>query len=218
MLGIISSTITIITASRQVFDAAKDAQGLHEAFKRVSENMPLVLDTLHDAKQVQLRSITEFEGSSDGAKRDAIENSAKAIKPAMATCEENVRKLQKMFEEVVPGDESTRMQRYWKAVQTATPGKKRRVEELMKEILEKLQILHIIRFFKDSTKSQRLANALEGINQVPSSLSDEDGRYSHFGSGSLNVNTSTGVQRNYTYGGGSGKMFNAETQHFGGME
>ena len=140
----------------------------------MSETIPLVLDTLRDAKQIQLRAITEFEASLDPAERDAMEESAKAIKPVLTTCKENVGKLQKIFEEVVPGSESTRTQRYWKALQTLKPGKSRRAEDLMKEVLEKLQLLHVNRFFKDGITSQKLDEALDDITKVPSSLPDEN--------------------------------------------
>jgi hypothetical protein len=52
VLGIISSAISLIEASQEIYDAATNAQGLHEAFRKVAENIPLVLDTLHDAKQI----------------------------------------------------------------------------------------------------------------------------------------------------------------------
>jgi len=53
VLGLISSAIAIIDASQKIYDAAKDASGLHKAFKKVAENIPLVLDTLKAAEKAQ---------------------------------------------------------------------------------------------------------------------------------------------------------------------
>lgn len=211
VLGTIAAAIAIIQASERVYDAARNASGLHEAFRKVAENMPIVLDTLQHAEQV-------FQPPDDGAQRDALEQAAKAAEPIMTTCEDNVRQLRDIFERVVPGGEAGRRERYLKALQSAMPGKKRKVEELMKEILEKLQLLHTNQFFKDSTRSGQLSQALEELAQVPSSLPEPDGRYHHSGSGSMNVNPGSGTQYIYSQSGESNRQFNAHTQHFGSVE
>lgn len=41
-LGLISSVIAIVDATKKVFDAASDAAGLPEAFREVSGRLPLV--------------------------------------------------------------------------------------------------------------------------------------------------------------------------------
>jgi hypothetical protein len=61
-------------------------------------------------------------------------------------CEENAKKLQEIFQKVVEDDDTSWVERYKKATQAVMPGKKRKVEDLMKEILEKLHLLHIRRF------------------------------------------------------------------------
>jgi hypothetical protein len=43
VLGLISSTITVIETCKTLYDAAHDASGLPEAFRKVAENIPLVL-------------------------------------------------------------------------------------------------------------------------------------------------------------------------------
>ena len=213
VLGLITSAITLIETSKSVFDAAKDAKGLHEAFRKVSENIPLVLEILKDARKVQKHAGTTYEESNDPASKKALEESAKATKPMFKTCEEDAQQLRDIFEKVVPGDDATWADRYWKAAQSVMPGKKRKVEDLMKEILQKLELLHTNHFFKDAARCQKLKAAVEVLSKIPPSLTEEDSRYHHSGSGSLNVNAGDGTQRNYTQSGGSGRQYNGDTQH-----
>lgn len=211
VLGVISSALTIIEASKNVYESAKSASGLHEAFRKVAENIPLVSDTLRQAKRV-------FEAPSDTSTANAVEQAAKDAGPVITTCEENVRQLRDIFERVVPGDDAGRRERYIKALQSAMPGKKKRVEELMKEILEKLQLLQTNQYFKDTARSQKLEQALEELAQVPSSLPVEESGYTHSGSGSMNINPGSGTQYNYSQSGESNRQFNAQTQHFSNVE
>ena len=53
LVGLIASIITIIETSRELYDAASNAKGLHEAFRAVSKNIPLVLNILRDCKRAQ---------------------------------------------------------------------------------------------------------------------------------------------------------------------
>jgi hypothetical protein len=59
VVGLISSIITIIETSKKLYDASHDAKGLHEAFRGVAQNMPLVLDILRDCGMVQQRLDSE---------------------------------------------------------------------------------------------------------------------------------------------------------------
>lgn len=52
VLGLVSSVIAIIEASRDLYDAASSVDGLHEAFWAVSQNNSLVLNILRDCKKV----------------------------------------------------------------------------------------------------------------------------------------------------------------------
>lgn len=89
VLGIISSVISVIEASQKIFDAAKDTKGLHEAFRKVAENVPLVLGTLRASEEVQKKMEAEWQSSDDSAKKQAIETTSKEIKPVFETCEAN---------------------------------------------------------------------------------------------------------------------------------
>ena len=208
VLGMISSIIAVIEASQKIYEAAKNAQGLHEAFRKVAENVPLVLNTLREAKKVQKKADAEYKTTIDGARRQAIEESSRAVVPIMETCKGNAQALKEIFEKVVPGDGASSFERYAKAVQTVMPGKKRKVEELMKDILEKLQLLHDYYFFKTVVTAADLNAAIEQLSMIPPSLpDDETSHYAHTVSASLNVNPGSGTMHTYTQSGGSGKMF-----------
>lgn len=50
-VGLISSVISIIEATKTVYDAAKDAKGQPEAFRQVAARLPLVIEILYSAKE-----------------------------------------------------------------------------------------------------------------------------------------------------------------------
>jgi hypothetical protein len=90
------------------------------------------------------------------------------------------------------------------------PGMKRKVEDLMKQILEKLQLLHTSRFFKSENeqknekKSKELETAISQLSELPSSLPENEGQYNHYGPGGMFINPGDGTQHNYSQSGGSG--------------
>jgi hypothetical protein len=222
VLGLISSVITIIETSRDIYDAASSAEGLHEAFRAVSQNVPLVLNILRDCKKVQEQVDKEYSLTIDKNLKRDIEESNKAVEPLILACQENAKRLQEIFEKVVPDDEASWFERYKKAAHAVMPGKKRKVEDLMKEILEKLQLLHTSRFFKSENeqknekKSKELETAISQLSELPSSLPENEGQYNHHGPGGMFINPGHGTQHNYSQSGGSGnKQYIGQTQHFG---
>jgi hypothetical protein len=219
VLGIISSVISVIEASQKVFDAAKDTKGLHEAFRKVAENVPLVLGTLRAAEEVQKKMEAEWQSSDDSAKKQAIETTSKEIEPVFETCEANARALRDIFEKVVPGNEATRVERYRKALKTVLPGKKHKVEGLMQEILEKLQLLHTHHYFKTAVDVLKIGAGIEELCTVESSDPDEsNAKYVNSGSGPQNIHSGSGKQFNNTISGGEGNsqhIADNQTFHYG---
>lgn len=217
VVGLIASVISIIETSRHLYDAATSAKGLPEAFRVVSTNVSLVLEILRSCKHEQEKADEECRRTADLDRKAALEQSASAVRPIMQTCEENAQQLQAIFEKVVPGERATWLERYSKAARAVMPGKKHRVEDLMKSILEQLQLLHTNQFFKTiiKEKDEDVTAAIDRLSEVPSSLPDENGSFHHSGTGPMKVNSGSGTQTNNTISGGSGnKMFNAQTQHF----
>jgi hypothetical protein len=106
VLGLISSVITIIETSRNIYDAASSAEGLHEAFRAVSRNIPLVLNILRDCKKVQEQVDKEYSLTVDEDLKRDIEESNKAVEPLILACQENAKQLQEIFQKVVPDDDA----------------------------------------------------------------------------------------------------------------
>ncbi|KAI7479424.1 hypothetical protein KC357_g4227 [Hortaea werneckii] len=223
VLGLISSVITIIETSRDVFDAASSADGLHEAFRAVSQNIPLVLTILRDCKTTQELVEQDYSLTVDEDLKHDIEESNKAVKPLIQACQDDAKQLQQIFQKVIPEDGSSWVERYKKAARAVLPGKKRKVEDLMKNILEKLQLLHTSRFFKSENertnegRSKELDTAITQLSELSSSsLPENEGQYNHHGSGGMFVHPGSGTQNNYNQSGGYGnKQYNAGTLNIG---
>ncbi|KAI6908016.1 hypothetical protein KC318_g4546 [Hortaea werneckii] len=222
VLGLISSVITIIEASRDVFDAASSADGLHEAFRTVSQNVPLVLNILRDCKRAQEQVEKDYNETCDEDLKRNIEESSKDVEPLIQACQERARQLQEIFQKVIPGENANWVERYRKAVRALGPGKKRKVEDLMKDILEKLQLLHTSRFFKSGNekktedRSEELETAVAQLSELSSSLPENEGQYNHYGAGGMFIHPGEGTQHNYSQSGGSGnRQYNAGTLNIG---
>jgi len=205
VLGIISSVIAIVDGAMQVYNAAGNAQGLPEAFQEVAGRLPIVENILRSAHQ-QIK---------DGT----VDNEAcKGMIHIAEACQSKAKRLEVIFEKVLPEEDASRMERYLKAVRTL--GKGNRVELLMKGMLEDVQLLadsHSMRAVT-TEQAEQIVQALSDVSALPPSLDDrmlQEGSYSF-------INQGSGSQTNYQSHGpqyinpGSGKMYNAENMHFGG--
>ena len=202
VLGIISSIISIIDGTKQVYDAASNTKGLPEAFSEVAARLPIVQDILNSAKGY-------VEGGNAG------EDVCKGAKKVVEGCELKAEKLNKLFEKVVPADGASRAERYLSAVRTL--GKGSRVETLMKGMLEDVQLLGIKHDMAAETDQQRrkLASAIKEVAALQASLPehaiDETGfNATHTGSG--HIYQSQGDQFNNP---GSGHIYHAQSMNFG---
>jgi len=167
ILGLISSIITIIETSKSLYDAASDVKGLHEAYRAVSVNIPIILETLRDCKRIQQRADDIHRTSTDATVRRDLEESAKAVKPILVACESNAKRLKTIFEEIIPSKHASRFDRYRKAAKAVSPERRRKVEELMKDLLEKLQLLLTNHYFKTHAATENQAsNITAAIKQL----------------------------------------------------
>ena len=201
VLGLISSTITIIDTIVKVYNDVKDAGGIPITFREITRRLPLIRNTLGIAEA----HITK--GSLDG-------ESGRAIKPIVEGCKDKALRLEIMFRKVVPQANISGLDRYRIAIRAL--GKGNQVEALMKGMLEDVQLLAGNYAIKASTEAEveRLVKAIEELSAMPPSLSkDTPGdSINNYGSGTLNANAGDGTQNNNT---GSGKQFIGEKQYFG---
>lgn len=184
VLGIISAVISIVDATINLYNAAKDEAGLPPNFKTVSTKLPLVSKLLDDAERY-------VDSNIDNA-------FTTTFIPVLKDCKDKATRLQQLFEKVIPTDGDSRIARYSKVARTI--GKGGRVETLMKGILDNLQLLTLK--FPEVTSARGQTNLTEAIKQVEKldpSLPDgfEDiPSFAHYGSGAQNINTGPGSQYN----------------------
>lgn len=205
VLGIISSVISIIEATKNAYEAVQDEKGLPTNFKKSAQKLPLIAKLLEDAERY-INNTTD-------------ESTRSAFTPTLEDCKAQATDLQELFDKVMPEEGDSRWDRYVKAARTI--GKKGRVEGLVGGILEDLQLLTTR--FPDVTTDRgkdQLAKAIEEVAQMEPSLPDgfeQAPVYAHYGSGAQNNNVggtqynnnSTGNQNN-----GPGQQY-IGTNHIG---
>jgi hypothetical protein len=161
VLGVISSIISIIDGTKQVYEAAKNAQGLPRAFREVVARLPIVQNILSSAKH------HIEEGHAD-------EDSCHGVKLVVDACEKKAEKLDGLFHKVISADGASDLKRYYKAVKAY--GKGNEVEKLMKGILEDVQLLSCEHGMKTATKAQQkqLTQAITEVSAVTPSVPEQD--------------------------------------------
>jgi hypothetical protein len=79
----------------------------------------------------------------------------------------------------------------------------------MKEILEKLDLLHKEDYFPNAVQSVDLKAAIKLLEEVDTSLPEQSGiNFYNYGSGPQNSNTGTGTQNNNNISGSNGTQTN----------
>lgn len=202
VLGVISSIISIVDGTKQVYGAATNAQGLPEAFREVAARLPIVQNILDSAKR-------HIE---DG---DADEDSCKGAKDVVKSCEKKAKKLDELFQKVIPADSASRAEKYLLAVRTM--GKGSRVETLMKGMLVDVQLFAINHGMTTVTDTQRreVAEAIKEVAALPASIPEqaiEGTGFTAIHSGSGSIHQAQGYQY---INPGSGQIYHAQSMTFG---
>ncbi|KAK6841224.1 hypothetical protein PG995_000322 [Apiospora arundinis] len=205
VLGIISSVIAIIDGAKKIYDGATNSTGLPAAFRDVNERLPIVCNILESANRyIQ-------DGSVEAS-------TCEAMKPLIARCEERAKTLEGIFRNVIPPDDASPLERYYRTAKAL--GKGCRVETLMRGLLEDVLLLVSRHGLEGAMAHQldQLQESIQAMNTVEPSIPDSEFQNTsitnnHFGNGPMTNNNVTGNQKfqaNY----GTGKQFQAETQTF----
>ena len=136
VLGIISSIISVVTATKELYDAANDANSLPKAFHNVATNLDLILALLREAKEFTKRP-------------DVDPSDREAFKAILERCQKSADELQEIFTRVIHKEGATRLDRYWAAAKKL--GKGGRVGELSGEILQQMTLLSTYHIFREAT-------------------------------------------------------------------
>jgi hypothetical protein len=202
VIGLIASIISIIDATKTIYDSAKDKHGLPGVFREVASRLPIVYDTLEATKMCIEKH--PASGNSNG------------ISSTIEACETRAKYLQEIFEKVTSSDTDSRADRYVKAVRTI--GKGARVELLLKDILVDLQLIvgnHLVHMISNEEK-KALATAVEELLDLEPSAPDgaiSGNSNSFILSGGGHMLNATGGKNQYNLGGGN--VFQGETLYFG---
>jgi hypothetical protein len=183
-IGLISGLISIIEATKTVYDAARDAKGQPEAFRQVAARLPVVVEILQSAKR-RAQNLNEME--------------QEALEPVIESCEAKAESLNKLFRKVIQKDDDKWYDRYKKAIATVAKGSK--VESLMGEILKDVQVIACEKLEATATSAQvkELEAAIKEMKEMPSSLTDKAAtvvqthsgngdNIGNFGPGALTIN------------------------------
>jgi hypothetical protein len=199
VLGLLSSIIAIVDETKKVYDAATNAKGLPEAFREVAGRLPIVVNIL-DTAQLDIRNKDEA--------------SCKGVKPVVEACEKKAQTLKELFGKALPADGAGTVERYWKAVRTL--GKGNEVEQLMKGMLEDVQLLACEHGMKAVTTDQQdqIAQAITEMSAVPSSVPDTVFKDAGFSATNSGPGTQYNAQGEYIaqgqarqYNSGGGPMY-----------
>ena len=179
VLRVISSIISIVDETKQVYDAATNTQGLPEAFRAIANRLPIIRNILGSAKQ------HVDEG-------DVDEDSSKGVKHVVEACEKKAKKLETLFQKAIPKDGASDLERYYKSVKAH--GKGNEVENLMKGMLEDVQLLTCERGINTTTKAQQeqIAKVVIEVSAVLPSVPEHVFQET----GLKNTNSGSGTQYN----------------------
>jgi N-terminal domain on NACHT_NTPase and P-loop NTPases len=180
VVGLISGIIAIIDATRKVYDAATDQQGLPAAFREVAQRLPLIRSIL-----VKANARAEHGQVDDEAAKSILE-----------TCKRTVEELDGIFQKVVPQEGGSRLERYYKAARTL--GKGGKVEALMKRILDDLHLLSVQCGIETGDYVETLKEAMEAISALEPSVPDHIFDETSY----TNINSGSGTQNNFNASGG----------------
>ncbi|KAJ0371851.1 hypothetical protein COL154_000537 [Colletotrichum chrysophilum] len=162
VIGLVSGVIGILTAAEAAYQKLKAIKGLPEAFAEVALRVPLAQQILRD---VEARS------------QEASEETVKAILAVVESCKGNAEALKTILETLDPGQPTSswnlHVDKYISLIKSC--GKKGRVEDLMKKILEDLYTLASHRSIKAASSEQleSLKEAIEKVEKVKKSVPDE---------------------------------------------
>ncbi|RYP06063.1 hypothetical protein DL765_009635 [Monosporascus sp. GIB2] len=199
VLSLARATISTLKSIEEIHSDLSDAESLPPAFQAVAKHLQVVYRALKTAqKQIRHRKDDSTCGE---------------MKPSVAESKDKAARLEELFRRVVPSAAAQRVERYREAVREM--GKGNRVETLMKDIMEDVQLLLTVDDeMRAAAESQLgvLVEAMKEVSAIPPSLQDESpaSGINNFGSGPQNVNTGNGTQNNSN---GPGQQFINGTFH-----
>ncbi|RYP03330.1 hypothetical protein DL764_005226 [Monosporascus ibericus] len=201
VIGLISAIMGIIDVASKFYTAIENTNNLPQAFREIAQRLPLVLDTLGTMK-------ARFQPE------DVSSDAYAVIWPTMEGCKDKAERLKNILRAVAAQPDPSRIERYRLAVRRL--GKESKVEELMKGIIEDVQLLAANRIvqLKAEDKIDQLTEAIQALSKVPSSVPDGP-TFTYSGTGDQINNTGSGTQN---INKGRGQQYIAHSISFGSAQ
>ena len=154
VLSVASGIISIVDAVVKVISAYQDVNGLPDAVRDAYTRLPLVTDTLRLATECMNQS------QPDNDQDNTTKESCRAMLQVLQACREKATLLGTIFHAVLPPGTtrpSARKRFTTAAIMTLHMGKSRKVESLMKGILQDIQLLANNRALDEATRNKMKA-------------------------------------------------------------
>ncbi|KAF2206198.1 hypothetical protein CERZMDRAFT_103664 [Cercospora zeae-maydis SCOH1-5] len=173
VLGIISSIITIVETTKKICDAAQHSSGLHDSFRKIAESIPIVLRTLRTIGEIQEAAAQESRYTQSDEKLQELAETTKFVYPVVLACKTKAQDLQEIFEKCLPVAGASRAVRFSKAFRSVTPGLRKKVELMFKDILDKMQLLANHQMFENAVTSFEINTTLQKFYRKGSLADDK---------------------------------------------
>lgn len=207
ILGLISAIVTVVDVAKKTYDTAHGASGLPEAFREVAERLHLIKDTLGTIEKY----VKQRNGVLDATTTTAVQKT-------LESCKDKAKKLEVIFEKCIPGEDTSRFERYVKALRGLSKGDK--VELLMKALLEGMQ--DVVNNFGVTAAEEhmgKLTEAIETLSNMKPSVEDDiiepgakTAQNLHSGTGDMYNASGGATQLNAK---GNARQYQATTMSFG---
>ncbi|KAH8587496.1 SesA protein [Bisporella sp. PMI_857] len=180
VIGLISAVIGIIEGVSKLYNAIENTSHLPKAFREVARRLQLVRVTLQ-ATEGRLQ------------KHNVDGNSYTAIMPTVESCKDKAERLRNILQDMVAQPDASRVEHYRVVVRRL--GKESKVEELMKGMLEDVQLLATNQAVKavGEENIDELMRAIQALSQVPPTATDGS-TFTYHGTGDQINNTGSGTQ------------------------
>ncbi|KAJ3951646.1 hypothetical protein N0V92_011935 [Colletotrichum tropicale] len=162
ILALVGTVVGLLTAAEGAYDKIKEIRGLPQAFAEISLRLPLAREILDKVDKKYANLPLSKVG---------------AIAPVIEDCRNNAESLKTILQKLQPKDSASSwsniVNRYTSIIKSM--GKKERVEDLIKKILQDTQQLANNEAIKAATSEEleKLENAIKHMNMVEKSVSDE---------------------------------------------
>ena len=177
-LTIITSIITLLDTVKKTYDKVQDATHLPQAFHKIHNRVDLATKTLSEVRQKYQKNTEED----------------KEIRGSLQGCEQDALVLKEMYGEVCAAANSDWLHRYKGYISNMMHGRKGKVEDSWRSLLEGLDVLQGYHLFRNLSTAPEIAAAIKESQEMEDSLPDDGANFyapvglAHTGSGENRAN------------------------------